>query len=608
MLLGLALFDSWSLYTAVRAGQAALSDAAGLRAGLTLDNAQTRLARARADFGRARQQFQRAAHAYERDPLLRLAALLPWSGDQARAAVGLATLGADASAFSLDAVTVAQAGAERASQKSDRPVGERLADFVQAHGAAFNQLDAAFATLKRDRAAIPSRDLVGPLVSAVGEVDGKLTQLDQDWQQVKSTLDAVRFLLGVDHPRTFLVIDLDSAELRSAGGFIGSFGFLRVDHGKIARLEFRDVYTLQEPQLKPADPGYVEPPQPIAEHLVGGSLTFRDAAWWPDFPTTAAMAERLLKRDEGTTVDGVIGIDPAFLADLLGIVGPVTVPFVHDTFDAQNFYLKSIFHSGLITPDPPHNRKDFLAYIGAEVQSRLLSLPANRVPNVAQAIQHACLRRDLQVTFHDVKLELALSLLPCTGAIVHTSGDFLLVTSAMSLAKNNAWLSRSFSLGMAPAADGYVRHSLTMNFLNQAPRKPSYGAYIAPFYEDYLRVFVPAGSQLVAMEGQPLKELVVRPSSDGGYTEIAGLFRTIRNRYTVTIVYDVPSSRTGSLVWERQAGTGDDPVTVDVRWGAAQTWSSVLDHDLRIPLRTPVPSLRLSAVNRQGFEDGITTP
>lgn len=557
--------------------------------GLTLDNAQTRLARAKADLGRARQEFQRAADAYERDPLLQLAAVMPWSGDQARATVGLAKLGADISAFGLHAVAVAQDGVALTGQKSDRAVGERLADFMQVHGAAFKELDAELAALKRDRAALPSKHLVGPLARAIGEVDGKLTKLDHDWEQATSTLAAARFLLGIDHPRTFLVIDLDSAELRSAGGFIGSFGFLRVDHGKLGKLEFRDVYTLQEPLLKPTDPGYVEPPQPIAQHLVSGTLTFRDAAWWPDFPTTAAMAERLLKRDEGTTVDGVIGIDPYFLSDLLGLVGPVAVPFVHDTFDAQNFYLKSIFHSGLIRPDPPHNRKDFLAYIGAEVQSRLLSLPADRVPNVAQTIQRACLRRDLQLAFHDANLEKALSLVPCSGAMVHTSDDFLLVTSAISLAKNNAWLSRGFSLGMEPAAGGYVRHRLTMDFVNQAPRKPSYGAYIAPFYEDYLRVFVPAGSRLVAMEGQPLKEMVLKPKSDGGYTEIAGLFRTIRNRYTLTIVYDVPWFRTGSLVWERQAGTGDDPVRVDVKLGDASTWSSVLDHDLRIPLRCPDP-------------------
>jgi hypothetical protein len=63
------------------------------------------------------------------------------------------------------------------------------------------------------------------------------------------------------------------------------------------------------------------------------------------------------------------------------------------------------------------------------------------------------------------------------------------------------------------------------------------------------------------------------------------VFRTIRNRYTLTIVYEVPSSRTGSLVSERQAGTGDDPVTIDATWGDAYSWSSALDHDLRIPLR-----------------------
>jgi len=585
LLLALALFDGWNLFAGARAGQTALTDATSVGSGITLENAPNRLARAKVDFVRAQREFKRAADAYQRDPVLRLAGFLPWIGDQTRAAGGLAKLGSDLSTFGVDAVAVAQDGVALTGQKSKRSLGERLADYVRAHEASFKRLDSEFAAVQNARADIPSKHLVGPLASAVGHLDGKLDKLGQQWGHVTTTMAAARFRLGVDHPRTFLVIDLDSAELRSAGGFIGSFAFLHVDHGKLGTLEFRDVYTLHEPQLKPGDPGYIQPPQPIAEHLFGGSLTFRDAGWWPDFPTTAAMLERLLKRDEGTTVDGVIGIDPYFLSGLLGLVGPVTVPFVHDTFDAQTFYIKSIYHSGLILPDRPHNRKDFLAFIGAEVQSRLLALPAGRLSSVATTIQRACARRDLQLAFHDphaVKTAISAS---CTGGLIKTKDDFLMVTSAISLAKNNAWLARNFSLSMSPGADGFIRHRLTMNFVNQAPRKPSDGEYIAPFYEDYLRVFLPAGSQMVTTEGQPLKGMVVIPNSDGGYTEVGGQFRTVRNLYTVTIVYDVPSSRMGSLVWERQAGTGDDPVRVDVWRGSRPSQAFVLDRDLRISLR-----------------------
>jgi hypothetical protein len=590
LLLGLTVFDGWNLFAGARAGQAALTDTAGLSSGITLENAQGRLDRAKTNFTRAKHEFKRADDAYQRDPLLRLAGFLPWIGDQTRAAGGLAKLGAAVSTFGIDAVTVAQDGVALTGQKSKQSLGERLADYVQAHETSFKRLDSEFGAVQSARATIPSKHLVLPLATAVGNLDGKLDKLGQQWNHVETTMGAARFLLGIDHPRTFLVINLDSGELSSAGGGIGRFGVLHVDHGKLGTLEFRDVYTLHEPQPKPGSPGYVEPPQPIAEHIIGGSLTFRDAGWWPDFPTTAAVLERLLKRDEGTTVDGVIGIDPYFMADLLGLVGPVTVPFVHDTFDAQTFYIKSIYHSGLILPDKPHNRKDFLAFIGAEVQKRLLSLPAERLSTVAATMQRACARRDLQLTFPDDHALKMASNLSCTGALIHTNDDFLMVTSAITLAKNNAWLRRSFSLSVSPGADSYVRHRLTMNFVNQAPRKPSDGEYIAPFYEDYLRIFVPAGSQLVATEGQPLKGMVVIPKSDGGYTEIGGQFRTVRNLYTLTLIYDVPSSRMGSLVWERQSGTGDDPVTIDVGTGNLHARAYILDHDLHISPFNPKPS------------------
>ncbi len=572
--------DAWTAFRTVsseaRSGEQALASGLAELHGLSLETPGEKLTTARTHFREARQHFGRANRRVKRDPLLWLAGWVPLLGDQVAATKHLLNIGEQLSDFGERSMALAASASAMTRQKSSKAPGERLADFVQTQAPTVRSLDSEIAAVTRERHAVPSRRLLPEMKNAVNRLDEKLNRLEQGWKDVPTWFAAAQFLLGVDAPRTFLVLDLDSAELRSAGGFIGSFGYLHITRGKVDRIEFRDVYTLAEPRPPPGDLRYVEPPGPLARHLSPSSLGFRDATWWPDFPTSAAMSERLLKQAEGTTVDGVIGINPPFVAQLLGLVGPVRVPWLNDTFDASNFYVKSIFNSGLIPPPPGHQRKEFLGYIGNEVKDRLFALPGDRLPTVVKTVDDACLRRDLQATFHNQAAMAAVDRLKCQGSLLKTNGDFLLVTSAMSLGKNNAWLERAFNLKVTPGPPGFLRHELSMHFVNRAPSR---SPYIAPYYEAFIRVLVPSGSKWVATNGGPLAEQSFVPSSDGGYAEMAGLLRTVRNVYDVTLVYDVPATHAGELLWQRQSGTAVDPVSVSVNLNKSQAWTFGLDRD-----------------------------
>jgi len=572
--------DGWTAYRTVlsesRKGEEALASGLAELRGLSIETRGDKLTSARDRFREAGQHFGRANRRVKRDPLVWLAGWVPLLGDQIATTKHLLNVGEQLSDFGERSMTLAADASAMTRQKSSKTPGERLADFVQAQAPTVRSLDGEIAVVARERSAVRSDRLVPPLRSAVNRLDSKLNRLEGGWKDVPTWFAATQFLLGIDAPRTFLVLDLDSAELRSAGGFIGSFGYLHISHGKVEKIEFRDVYALADPHPSPGDARYVEPPAPVARHLSRYSLGFRDATWWPDFPTSAAMSERLLKYAEGTTVDGVIGINPPFVAHLLSITGPVSVPWLKDTFDANDFYIKSIFHSGILPTPPGHQRKEFLGFIGNEIRDRLFALPADRLPTVTKTVTDACLRRDLQVTFHNQPAMAVVDRLKCQGSLLHTNGDFLLVTSAMSLAKNNAWLERAFNLKITPGPPGFQRHELAMHFVNHAP---PHGAYIAPYYEAYIRVFVPPGSKWVATNGGPLAEQNFVPSSDGGYAEMAGLLRTVRNVYDVTLLYDVPATHAGELLWQRQSGTAVDPVSVSVNLNKSQAWTFGLDRD-----------------------------
>ena len=113
----------------------------------------------------------------------------------------------------------------------------------------------------------------------IGEPLDRYLPMLEGYARVDEQLPAI---LGHDGARRYLVIAQNPAELRPTGGFLGTYGILTLDDGRIASLEFHDVYTLDDQQGMP----YQEPPEELAAYLLGrGSWELADANWSPDFPT-----------------------------------------------------------------------------------------------------------------------------------------------------------------------------------------------------------------------------------------------------------------------------------------------------------------------------------
>lgn len=93
-------------------------------------------------------------------------------------------------------------------------------------------------------------------------------------------------------------------ELRSTGGFIGSFAVLSFENGKLYDMPIYDVYDA-DGQLK----GHVEPPKPIKNILGEANWYLRDSNFDPDFPTSARRAEWFMKKTLNLDLDGTIAVN-----------------------------------------------------------------------------------------------------------------------------------------------------------------------------------------------------------------------------------------------------------------------------------------------------------
>jgi hypothetical protein len=142
------------------------------------------------------------------------------------------------------------------------------------------------------------------------------------------------YLLGIESPRTILVLFANNTELRPAGGFIGTYAVVRVDNGRATILAVDGTEVLDKGTPNDWRP---VPPQPIGQYLGVDRWYFRDSNWSPDFPTSVHDALNLYVGEKGAyaqDIDMVVLITPQVLVEMLKRIGPVTVDGVSFTAES----------------------------------------------------------------------------------------------------------------------------------------------------------------------------------------------------------------------------------------------------------------------------------
>jgi Protein of unknown function (DUF4012) len=155
-----------------------------------------------------------------------------------------------------------------------------------------------------------------------------------------NVIDGLPAFLSVDGKKTYAVLFQNNMELRPGGGFIGSYGLLTLDKGKIVDFTIHDVYDA-DGQLK----GHIEPPFPIRRYLPSAHWYLRDSNFDVDFLKNASQVAFFLQLETNQPVDGVIGVDLSFVKALIAASGSVFVPSYKETVTADNFFLLTEDHA-----------------------------------------------------------------------------------------------------------------------------------------------------------------------------------------------------------------------------------------------------------------------
>jgi hypothetical protein len=359
--------------------------------------------------------------------------------------------------------------------------------------------------------------------------------------------------------KTYLILFQNNLELRPGGGFIGSFGILKVLDGHIVGFAVHDTGNFDG-----RIPDTVEPPYPMKETLNIPSWKFRDSNYSPDFATNAAQAEMFYAMGQGSErFDGVIGITSDTLASFLSVTGPVEIPGFPGTYSADNAVLDLEYQveqgyekQGIDFGD----RKSVMAMLGLEILERAKNLSMDKKYELFQVLLDDLHRKDIQIVFKDDALQSEIEKAGWSGSFDGSwNNDYLyLVDANLNSWKSDYAIKRSYEYTVDMSGDT-PQATLAATYEHTAKSRD----WFVKDYQTFLRVYVPKGSYLSAVDGN---------AKDPVYGEFMGkkYFGTLvqvplGTTKTVTFHYVLPQDigrDVYDLKIQKQPGMSDVPVHV----------------------------------------------
>ena len=454
-------------------------------------------------------------------------------------------------------------------------------------------------------------------------------------------------LMGAEGPRTYLILAQNDDERRPTGGWISSYGLVTLENGEMSEVTFSDSWAADNLQVS-----HEVPPESMLRALWAEIWLFRDANWSPDFPASAQVAEAILLRDQGITVDGVLAVDQCALQLLIGALAPLEVASSDQPITASN--LLAFMRDAWAQPEDAvvssedwsewvARRKDFMPDLVDAMQRKVQDEPgAVDLGLLARSLWQGLQERHILVYMQDENASEILASQGWDGSLLDAPGDYLQVVDAnvgFNKVDPNVRREIAYSVDLRDPEDASAEVAVT--YRNESQRSvdtcvqevewlPDYEQRMHGCFWNYVRVYKNKGAQLepVAQEPVPPGSLLSRyqftmlgdAGPDVGPVEQGkvptGLFFVLApgEQRDVRLEWQLPSGVVVHedegwhyrLLVQKQSGTGAIPLRVDLTLPAGSQVVSASPEPAQVSGESVTFSLTL-AMDRQIdvlFSDG----
>lgn len=403
-------------------------------------------------------------------------------------------------------------------------------------------------------------------------------------------------LLGESEEKRYLVLFQNDKELRPTGGFITAYSILKIDKGRLSIEKSDDIYPLDDSIAnKPAAPA------PIIKYLANvPRLNLRDSNLSPDFITSMETFNSLYdKASQKVEVDGIIAIDTHVLVNTIRILDD-QVQAAGVTFTTQNDERcncpQVIFELENDISRPVNYVKSDRKYLIRELMNAIMVKALSSSPKqywgpLFQSMLMMTNQKHIMFYLFDEDAQAGIESMGAAGRIREFEGDYLHINDAnLGGQKANLFTTHKVENTYEVQKDGSIKKTVVITYNNTFPPsncdlEAGQLCLNAPL-RNWVRVYVPKGSQLVSTKGSQVKLITYE---ELGKTVFEG-FLTVRpeGQSKFELSYMLPFKVTdGSplpVLIEKQAGTDGHEYSVTVNGKAVEDFRLFADKEMQLKI------------------------
>lgn len=385
-------------------------------------------------------------------------------------------------------------------------------------------------------------------------------------RELKGEMDTVlafadRFLQRDDRTYVFLLLLQNNWELRPGGGYIGSFGIVKIRNGSIESVEIHDTSNFDG-----RIPDAISVPYPMKQMLRVDWWKLRDSNYSLDFPTNAKQAELFYQMGNGEErFDGVIGLTTEVFVSLLKLTGPIELDGRTYTFENAVETLEYQVEKGYVDQGiGVGDRKSIMRRLAEEMSVRLQPLTITTKFRLADIGRQLLLSKDVQIFIQNDELQKMVLERGWGGAVDSSwSKDYLAVVDAnLGAYKSDPKVKRDVSYEIDLTTDR-PKATLTLRYEHTALKRD----WMTKDYASYTRVFVPSGSWLQFAEGVDMD--TVQYGEEFGKKYVGFIVRVPIGKEAKYVLHYSLDREIRSVDYDmkvqKQPGTGPVPYVVRVR-------------------------------------------
>ena len=384
---------------------------------------------------------------------------------------------------------------------------------------------------------LDGKRLLGPLNKVRNDLIKRLDPVADQATEAATGAKELQTFFGQNGPRRYLVFSQNPEEIRPTGGYLGAFSVMSTgsDGVKIEQTTPVEAWIAAHPDIRVPNDRLGG----IFQYSPNSLPTLANTNFLPDWTIAGRLAADLWKRGGETPVDGVVGVTPGFLRELLQVTGPLEVPQYNETVSADNLIDRFAFHTRQVALNLEDNsvRKGFAGQTAAAVLNRALAEPQSKWKDIAIALGKGFDHREAMVWSPDASLAKSLHERDWDGTLPQGVGDFFYNAEFSFGAKNGRALKRSFDHHVVLHKDGSAVVTTTISVTNSTPRDR-----LNPTSMVYTIAYGPTGARLSNQSLNPVTphEVSIAGHPGTGFFVDPGPFGTAK----LKVVWTVPALAT----------------------------------------------------------------